>query len=190
MVAVSRELLDLLADVADRRPTVLELGSGSGGLSVALLERGAAAADGIDLSPESVATARRRADTAGVTDRATFAVGDAAQAALARHDWVVIDRVICCYAHVGPLLDNAIGAASERIAFSVPVSSGWRGLALRVLVTLENNVLDHFRKRPCPTYAHDVRKIEARLAAAGFSRLRSTRVGLWHLAVWGRAAGA
>lgn len=123
-----------------------------------------------------------------MAERATFAVGDAAQASLTRHDWVVIDRVICCYEHVGPLLDNAISAAAERIAFTVPVSSGWRGLALRVLVTLENNVLDRFRKRPCPTYAHDVRKIEARLDAAGFSRLRSTRVGLWYLAVWDRPA--
>ena len=59
MVAVSRRLLELLSDVGDLRPTVLELGAGSGALSVALLERGAAAVDGVDLSPESVVTARR-----------------------------------------------------------------------------------------------------------------------------------
>jgi hypothetical protein len=120
--------------------------------------------------------------------RATFAVGDASQASLARHDWVAIDRVICCYAHVGPLLDNAISAAAERIAFSVPESGGWRGLVTRFFVTLENKVLDRFRKRPCPNFIHDVRKIEARLAAAGFSRLRSAHVGLWYTAVWDRAS--
>ena len=41
-------------------------------MSVTLLENGAAHADGIDLSPMSVATAQRRADAAGVGDRATF----------------------------------------------------------------------------------------------------------------------
>ena len=189
MVAVSRELLDLLADVGERRPTVLELGSGSGGLSVALLERGAAAADGIDLSPESVATARRRAEAAGVADRATFTVGDAAQVPLTGHDWVVIDRVICCYAHVGPLLANAIGAATERIAFSLPESSGWRGLVTRFFVTLEN-ATDRFRPRPCPNFIHDVRKIEARLTAAGFMLVRDARTSMWYLAVWDRPPAA
>lgn len=184
MVPVSRALLALLSDVDERRPSVLELGSGSGAMSVALLERGASAADGIDLSPVSVATARRRAEAAGVTERATFSVGDGAQASLVRHDWVVIDRVICCYAHVGPLLDNAIGAAGERIAFSLPESRGWRGLITRFFSGLDNRLLDRFRRRPCTSFIHDIRKIEARLARAGFRRVRDARVTVWYLAVW------
>jgi SAM-dependent methyltransferase len=189
MVAVSHELLGLLADVSERRPTVLELGSGSGALSVALLERGAAAADGIDLSPQSVATARRRAEAAGVAERATFAVGDAAQAQVARHDWVVIDRVFCCYAHVDALLANAIGAAGQRIAFSLPESRGWRGLVTRFFVLFEN-ATDRFRPRPCPNFIHDIRMIQSRLAAAGFKREREASVGMWHLAVWDRPAAS
>ena len=185
MVAVSRCLLELLSDVGELRPTVLELGSGSGALSVALLERGAAAADGIDLSPESVATARRRADAAGLAERATFAVGDGAQVPLNEHDWVVIDRVICCYPHMDRLLGNAIGAARRRVAFSVPVSYGWHGLVTRAIAFLEN-ATNRVRGRPCPGYVHDIRKIEAHLAAAGFSRSRNARVGLWYAAVWAK----
>jgi magnesium-protoporphyrin O-methyltransferase len=187
MVPVSRRVLELLADVSELHPTVLELGAGSGALSVALLERGAAAADGIDLSPESVATAQRRAATAGVAERAKFQLGDGAQVALAAHDWVILDRVICCYAHVDRLLANAIGACGRRFIFSVPPSSGWRGLIARAIVTLEN-VFNRFRGRPCPGYVHDVRKIEARLSAAGFSRSRHARVSLWYAAVWERPA--
>jgi magnesium-protoporphyrin O-methyltransferase len=186
MVAVSRRLLELLEDVGATRPTVLELGSGSGALSVALLERGAAAADGIDLSPESVATAQRRAATAGVAERASFVVGDGAQVPLTTHDWVVIDRVICCYPHMDRLLGNAIGAARRRVAFSVPVSYGWRGLITRAIETIEN-ATNRVRGRPCPGYVHDIRRIEARLAAAGFSRSLHARVGLWYAAVWDRA---
>jgi SAM-dependent methyltransferase len=187
MVAVTVDLLALLSDVREARPTVLELGSGSGGLTVSLLELGAAAAQGVDLSPESVATARRRAEAAGVAERATFSVGDAAAMPFTQHDWVVIDRVICCYPHVGPLLTSAIAAAGRRIAFSMPESAGWRGLITRFFVFYEN-ATDRFRKRPCPNFIHDVRKIEARLAAAGFARLRDARVGMWYLAVWERPA--
>ena len=187
MVALSRRLLELLADVGELRPSVLELGSGSGALTVALLERGAAAANGIDLSPQSVATAQRRAAAAGVADRATFSIGDGAQVPLTAHDWVVLDRVICCYRDMDRLLANAIGAASQRLAFSVPPSSGWLGLLARAIVTCENATM-RFRGRQCPGYVHDVRAIERRLAAAGFTRLRHARVNLWYAAVWERPA--
>jgi magnesium-protoporphyrin O-methyltransferase len=187
MVDVSRGLLGLLDDVAHERPTLLELGSGSGALTVALLERGAARADGVDLSAESVATARRRADGAGVGSRASFRVGDGAQVALEPHDWVVLDRVICCYAHVDRLLANSIGAAAQRYAFSVPHVRGWRGLLNRLQFGAEN-ATNRLRGRPCPGYLHDIGMIERHLGAAGFRRLRHRTVGRWYAAVFERPA--
>jgi magnesium-protoporphyrin O-methyltransferase len=186
MVHTSRGLLSLLTDVGELRPTVLELGSGSGALTVALLERGATAADGIDLSSQSVATAQRRAAAAGVEERAHFAVGDGAVSAVEAHDWVVLDRVICCYEHKDQLLANSIRAARRRFIFSVPYSTGWRGLITRAAVGVEN-LTRPFRAPSCRGFVHDVPRIEARLAAAGFTRLRNGRAGsLWYLAVWER----
>jgi len=186
MAVASRALLELLGDVSQRRPSLLELGAGSGALTVALLEKGATRADAVDLSPQSVATAERRAREAGVADRATFTVGDAAQAVLEPHDWVVLDRVICCYSDVEALLGNAIGAARQRIAFSVPHVHGWRGLVNRLIVTVEN-ATNRLRGRPCPGYLHAIRLIDERLAEAGFRRLRQTTAGLWYVAVYERA---
>lgn len=186
LASTSENLLDLLADVGDVRPTILELGSGSGGLSVELLRRGASRADGVDLSMGSVETARRRAEEAGVGDLATFELGDGSLVELEPHDWVVLDRVICCYEHIDRLLANAIGAARHRFVVAVPVSTGWRALITRGISFIENatNVL---RGRPCPGYVHSVPMIELRLADAGFRRLRHARVGLWHTAVYERS---
>jgi SAM-dependent methyltransferase len=184
MVDVSRALLSMLAtDAATERPTVLELGSGSGALSVALLESGVARADGVDLSPESVATARRRAETAGVADRASFAVGDGSSYPVDAHDWVVLDRVICCFPHVDQLLAHSIGAAQHRYAFSLPHGRGWRRLVNWALITFDNT-FDRLRGSGCPGFLHSMSKIEGRLRAAGF-RLRDERtIGLWYAAVW------
>src|SRR6186713_3044048 len=132
MVDVSRGLLDLLADVASERPTLLELGCGSGALSVTLLEAGALSVDGVDLSPQSIATAARRAEVAGVAERANFTVGDGSVVALTRHDWVVMDRVICCFADMERLLGNAMTAAGSRICFTVPQSRGAWGVFNRI----------------------------------------------------------
>jgi SAM-dependent methyltransferase len=184
MQPITERLFNALSDVDSLRPTILELGSGTGALSVALVSRGAARVDGIDLSPGSVAAARERAAQAGVSDRAAFEVGDGAAARLESHDWVILDRVICCYGHVDALLTNSLAAARKRFCFTLPESRGWRGLVARVVVFVEN-VTRPIRPASCPAYVHDVGAIEARLAAAGF-RLRSSTRGYWYTAVWDR----
>ncbi len=188
MVDVSAMLLGLLEDdVATREPTVLELGSGSGALSVALLTEGAARVDGVDLSPDAVAAAERRAADAGVAEAAHFIVGDGALVEHTQHDWVVIDRVICCYPNPDALVGAALRAAGSRVAFSVPIWRGWKGWINRLGWALEN-IPSRLFGRACPTFVHDISRVERTLAAAGFSRTATDTLGLWYAAVWDRSA--
>lgn len=184
--AASRRLLDALAlEATEVAPSVLEIGCGAGALSIALVERGAASATGVDLSSESLEVARQRAAAAGLTDRTHFVLADGASVPLAAHDWVVLNRVLCCYPDLDRLLGNSIAAAHKRYAFSVPASSGARGFANRISSWLENATAS-LRGRPCPGYVHDIRTIEARLMDAGFRRTWSDGVRLWYVAVFDR----
>lgn len=188
LVDVSGAMLDLLRDAPLRRPSVLELGCGTGALGVALLEMGAATLTGVDLSAQSVEIARRRAAAAGHAGHATFDVGNAAEAAAQVHDWVVLDRVICCFGDVERLVGRAIELAADRIALSVPESRGWRGLVNRPL-WMGEYAWDRWRGG-CRGYVHDLRRIERRLAAAGFMPAGSDRVGLWHIGAYDRPKAA
>jgi magnesium-protoporphyrin O-methyltransferase len=187
MVAVSERLLAQLDDVADARPTILELGCGSAALLVTLLTRGASAADGVDLSPEAIATAQRRAADAGVAERAHFEIADGARVTHAAHDWVLLDRAICCYPDMPRLIGAALSAKPARVAFSVPTSRGVRGLANKIMWGFES-LLTRVRKDDCPGYVHSVDDIERRLAAEGFHRRSSDSTLLWYTAVWDRPA--
>jgi SAM-dependent methyltransferase len=184
LVDVSGAILELVRDTPLRRPSVLELGCGTAALGVALLEMGAARLTGVDLSPASIDLARRRADAAGFAEAATFEVGNAVATAVDPHDWVILDRVICCYGDVVTLLDLAISLAGERIAISVPESRGWRGLVNRPL-WLAEFAWDRWQGG-CRGYVHDLRRIESRLAAAGFRPAGSDRIGLWHIGIYER----
>lgn len=186
MVDVSTRLLEASRDATRLHPTVLELGCGTGALSVALLELGAARVAGLDLSPASIDVARRRAAARGFAERATFSVGNAVTDAVEPHDWVILDRSICCFPDVGRLVGAAISTARARIAISVPESRGWRGLLNRPSWAAENAW--DLLHRGCRGYVHDLRRVEARLARAGFRPVpdRSSHVGLWFVGVYER----
>lgn len=185
---VSISLLNALAPEAERGPTVLEFGSGTGGLAVRLLTAGASHATGVDLSATSVATARDRLTAAGFPDaRATFIVGDAADVVVEPHDWVVLDRAICCYPDVDRLMGHAITSARTRIVYSVPESDGWRRIVHRAMWWVEDSWQTLRGFRPSPGYWHAIRDIESQLAAAGFRPTRQWRFRLWRLAIFERA---
>ncbi len=180
----TRALLELLGPAGGH--TVLELGAGRGGLLVETLRQGASHVTGVDLSPASTEAARVRLQAAGLADRATLTVGDGATIPVAVHDWVVLDRVICCYPRADALVAIASRAARHRVAFAVPDSRGWRGYVARLALGLEN-VWHRLRRVSCRTFIHDVDRIEATLASAGFRRIRTAHRGLWYIAVFGPA---
>ena len=186
---VSISLFNALAPDAERGPTVLEFGSGTGGLAVRLLTAGASHATGVDLSATSVATAQDRLAAAGFPDaRATFMVGDATEVVVEPHDWVVLDRVICCFPDVDRLIGHAITSARTRIAYSVPESDGWRRIVHRVMWWAEDSWHTLCGFRPSPGYWHSIRRIESQLAAAGFRPPLQWRFRLWRMAIFERAA--
>jgi predicted TPR repeat methyltransferase len=185
LVDVSARMLDLLRDAPLAQPTVLEIGCGTGAVSVAMLEMGAASVHGVDLSAASIEVARQRADALGMASRATFDVGNGATLHGSRVDWVVADRVLCCDGRADRLVDAAIHAARHRIALTVPESRGWRGLLNCPMWALEA-VWDVWRGG-CRGYVHDLRRIERRLADAGFRTAHTSRIGLWFIGVYERA---
>jgi magnesium-protoporphyrin O-methyltransferase len=190
MGPVSRALLNGLRDADPRDRSVLELGCGPGAMLTELLTGGARSATGFDLSAEALSEARDRTIESGVADRATFVNADAARAKLPAHEWVVLDKVICCYPDPDALVGNSIAAAERLYAFALPASHGWRALLSRLFLGIENTVLKAFQ-RPCPGYVHDVTRIERRLRDAGFvERFSTTAQWFWHVAIFERTAVA
>ncbi len=184
LVDVSGAILDLCRDTALRRPSVLDLGCGTAALGVALLEMGASRLTGVDLSPASIDLARQRAEAGGFARQSAFEVGNAAETETDPHDWVVLDRVICCYGDADGLVGRALDLARERIAIAVPESRGWRGLVNRPLWFAEF-AWDRIQGG-CRGYVHDLRRIERRLAGAGFQPAGSDRIGLWFIGIYDR----
>jgi len=186
LVAVSERLRDALVPLDPTGRTVLELGCGRGGLLLGLVQAGAARVTGVDLSSAAIDAARNRFEQVQLLDRADLSVGDAAHVPLEPHDWVILDRVMCCYPDVERLLANTLPAARQIYGFTVPTSRGWRGVIARLEEWVEN-AWNTLRGEPCPGYVHDLDLIEERLASAGFRLRHRDRQRLWHIAIYERS---
>lgn len=186
---VTTSLLDAIteAGLADR--TVLDVGCGIGDLAIEAVARGAASGMGFDLSPKAIGEARKLAASRGVGDRMRFEVGDGAKLDLPAADIVVINRVVCCYPDTDNLLEHTLGAARSVFAMTAPVSNGVTGLLNRFWNRLGNV---SYRLRPKKyggfrTFIHDLDRIDGRIRAAGFRRVRHEhRRVVWDLAVYTR----
>lgn len=176
--AVSEMLLSLLSQAGFAGGTVLELGSGDGSLSRELVRRGAQAVIGLDLSAQSVNYATDAAARAGVSDRLSYKVADAASDPLEAHDAVVSERVFCCYPDATALLANTLAAARSIYVLVLPESRGLAGLVTRVAIRIEN-AWRWLRRDPFRAYVHDVRVIERAIRDAGFRRRASRRTSHW-----------
>lgn len=169
--------------------TFLDVGCGTGDLALAALARGAASADGIDLGAGAIADARSLAEERGLTDRATFTVGNGALDPLSRHDVVALNRVLCCYPSVDRLLANSLGAARDVYAYTAPIHTGIIGLFNRISIGI-GNAWYRLRDRKFQgfrAFVHDLDAVDRTIAGTGFRKAHASRHRVWQLAVFTRA---
>jgi magnesium-protoporphyrin O-methyltransferase len=129
-------LADGIAHSGALSGTVLDVGSGIGGLTFELLDRGATSAVAVDASAAYVGAARDEAVHRGQANTIRFVHDDFVDAApqLPSASIVTLDRVVCCYPSSEPLLDAALGHAERCLALSYPRELWY----VRLGVMLEN----------------------------------------------------
>jgi magnesium-protoporphyrin O-methyltransferase len=102
--------------------TLLDVGAGVGVLHHELLERGVRRAVHLEASSAYLETARAESARRGHQERVTFRHGDlvALSDQLPAADLVTMDRVVCCYPDLEPLIRVSAGKAGRHYALSYP----------------------------------------------------------------------
>ena len=105
--------------------STLEIGIGTGGLTVELLRRGVARAVGVDAIANQLTYARQLAQEFGVADKLELQQGDFTSISqnVGNADVVLLDRVVCCYPDWRTLLDAAATRARVAVAMTYPRQS-------------------------------------------------------------------
>jgi 2-polyprenyl-3-methyl-5-hydroxy-6-metoxy-1,4-benzoquinol methylase len=121
----SADVKDVLAKLAPAGKHVLDVGCGSGELSVEAARMGARVT-GIDVVDGMVAIARDMARTAGVADRTEFRVGDALSADLPPADVCLLVGVIEYYRDAEAVIARLCAAARQAVIVVDTRGPFWR----------------------------------------------------------------
>ena len=179
----TRLMVDGIAQSGTLAGTVLDVGSGVGGLALALLERGATSAVAVDASSAYVEAARDEAARRGHAETIRFVHADfvAVASQVSPASIVTLDRVVCCYPSCEPLLAAALEHAERCLALSYPREVWY----VRCGIMFENG---HRRlaRNAFRTFLHPVATIESTIERAGFRLTSRRETWMWSADVYVR----
>ncbi len=182
--ATTRALIDALRSRGVEQSTLLDIGGGIGVIQLELLKAGARTATSVDASAAYQSYAQTEADRQGLGERITFQLADFVD--LAAHvppaDIVTLERVVCCYSDVEPLV-RLSAERCRRLYGLVYPRDRWPA---HVVVWVENLFRRLFRN-PFRSYVHSVAAMDALIRSLGFTQASKVRTFVWEVVVYERA---
>ncbi len=179
----ARLLRDMLVDAGAADGTLLDVGSGVGGLTFELLERGVERATAVDASGAYLAAAAQEATRRDRLRAVEFRHGDFVDVAsmVPPASVVTMDRVICCYPAFESLLTEALEHAERYFAYSYPKDLWYVHAAIAV-----ENGLRRLKSNPFRAFVHPVDRMTQAIEKAGFHLAARRQTWQWFADVWVR----
>ena len=173
----TERIRELLADYGVAGKTVLDLGCGSGEVSIVAAQLGATVI-GLDIVDDMVAIARDTAAAAGVADRTTFRVANIVDGPLPRADVTMMVGVIEYYSDLEAILGKACAATEGLLVIVDTRGPLWRRSLRRVPARMKHFYL----------YYRDPAAVAAIVERHGFVRHRHLAGHSFTLLAFTRAA--
>jgi predicted TPR repeat methyltransferase len=176
-------LLDMIRAVGLPRATVLDVGAGIGVIGHELVNDGAERVVLVEASTPALDAARREARRQGHEDRLVFIDGDfiSRASAIDRAQIVTLDRVVCCYGDVSPLVRMSASRARALYGLVLPRDRAIIRIGLRL-----QNAWSRIRGVAYRAYAHPNRLVDSLVADAGLRPREETRTFFWRVVLYER----
>jgi 2-polyprenyl-3-methyl-5-hydroxy-6-metoxy-1,4-benzoquinol methylase len=171
-----RLLESLFGSMGVSGQTVLDLGCGSGQVSLLLASMGASV-HGIDIAPRMLAIARETAERSGLAGRVRFEEGDVSTAPLPEADIALLIGVVEYYQDFVPLVQRAARSARKRLVIAHTNRVAYRMALRRILFRLDQSNL----------YFHPMKDVVAAAEGAGLRLVDERREHAFTVLVLGRA---
>jgi hypothetical protein len=181
----SRRIADLLTERGVEGKTLLEVGGGIGAIEIELVKAGVVRAVNVELTPTYEGAAGELLHETGLADRVERKVMDFAEAGseVQPADFVVMNRVICCYPDMPKLSGAAADHTTGMLVMSFPNDRWWTRLGLTFANFGFRVIRMQFR-----VFLHPPVLILAEVKQHGFQTRFNERGLLWQVTAFERIA--
>jgi hypothetical protein len=182
---VSRIIVRLACERGVAHRTLLEVGGGVGAIEIELLKAGLSSAVSVELTPTYEEEAGALLREQGLEGRVERRVLDFAKAGggVDPADFVVLNRVLCCYPDMPLLAGAAADHARKALLLSFPNNRWWTRLAFTL-----SNVALRLARRQFRIFLHPPASILATAERHGLRATYSAPGRIWHVLALERAA--
>lgn len=159
----TKKLLYLMAKYNYSGKSLLDIGGGVGAIQWEFFQFGGAQTMDVDASQGYIKVASDYAQKNNFNARFEFGDFNDVSEKIDQHDFVTLDKVICCYPDYQLLLGNALSKTNEVIALTMPIGgpiSKFFAFLSRVYMKIKGN--------PFRTYVHDPKKVHDFIESKGF----------------------
>ncbi len=179
----TKKLLSLLSGYDQRGKSLLDIGGGIGAIQWEFVRNGGIKTTDIDSSSGYIDVASDYAIEIKHQD-ASFKMADfnEVQKEIGRHDFVSLDKVVCCYPEYKNLLGNALDKTGTALALSMPLG-GW----ISNLFAQFSKIYLILRKNPFRTYIHSPQQVHDFIESRGFRLSEKAMSFPWLVRVYERA---
>jgi magnesium-protoporphyrin O-methyltransferase len=178
----TKKLLSLLSGYEQNGKSLLDIGGGIGAIQWEFVRNGGIKTTDIDASSSYISVA---ADYAKEIDHhtASFEMSDFndVHEHIVKHDFVSLDKVICCYPDYKKLLGNALNKTGTALAMTMPIG-GW----ISKLMIQFTNIYFFLRKTPFRSYIHSPKKVHTFIESNGFRLSEKTLSFPWLVRIYKR----
>ena len=178
----TKKLLSLLSDYDQKGKSLLDIGGGIGAIQWEFVRNGAIKTTDVDASPGYIAVASDYAKEIN-HEAANFKMSDFndVHEELDRHDFVSLDKVICCYPDYKKLLGNALNKSGTALAMTMPLG-GWFAKLLNQLP----NLYMLLTKNPFRSHIHSPKNVHDFIESNGFRLSEKSLSFPWLVRVYER----
>lgn len=182
---ITSKILEKLSEQDLKNKTLLDIGGGIGAICWFFLRNGGARILDVDASGAYLHEAEKFAIENGWSEKCRFIQGDLStiKEKIAKHDFVTLDKVVCCYPDYKLLLGKATELCREELTLTFPVSNVISRLIIRL-----SGFYFYFRNNAFRTYIHSPVEIMKYIESKGFISVHQSVTYPWHLQVY-RANG-
>jgi magnesium-protoporphyrin O-methyltransferase len=179
----TRILVDSLKSIGIEGYSLLDIGCGFGAIGMELLDSGLATVENIEASSSFLESAKTESKKRNLIDKTKFTFGNFTEIAesVSAADIVTLDKVICCYDELEPLVKLSCEKTVKHYGVIYPRDSWWAKAAIGF-----ENLMRKIKGNTFRVFIYSTEEVDSLIKEQGLRRVFYKSMMVWQVVIYSR----